>query len=87
MEKKIKRYVLAFSFPAIALLLFATHAEAKSHSHGRMVMVKILHSKMVHMKKGMARIFIVEMNGHRMIAFPENMVPDELLKGVYDYAQ
>lgn len=87
MKKTMMRFGLAIGVPAIAMFLLATGAEAKYHHHGKMMMVEILRSKEIRMKKGMARVFVVNMNGHKMIAIPADMVPDDLIKGLYDYGQ
>jgi hypothetical protein len=50
-------------------------------------MVEIMETRHVHMKKGMATIYIVNMHGHRMVAFPAEMVPPGLIQGEYDYGQ
>ncbi len=88
MQKAMKKFVLAIGIPVVAMFFLATGAEAKyHHRHGKMMMVEILHSKQMHMKKGMAKVFLVNMNGHKMIAIPAEMAPDDLTKGLYDYGQ
>jgi hypothetical protein len=59
-----------------AAVLFAVTAEAK---HGKMIRVEMLKSQEVTMAGGeKATVYIVKMDGHTMVAIPEDKIPDAL---------
>ncbi|MEJ0096423.1 MAG: hypothetical protein WDN46_24350 [Methylocella sp.] len=61
---------------AITAILFAASAEAK---HGKMIKVEMVKSQEVTMEGGKSgTVYVVKMNGHTMIAIPEESIPDAL---------
>jgi hypothetical protein len=73
----MKKRLLTATISALAVLMFAAGAQARSH-HGGKTCVEILKSKDVMMDKGKAHVFVVNMNGHEMVAIPADMIPDPL---------
>lgn len=58
-----------------AAVLFAATAEAKKH----MMEVEMVKSQEVTMTDGSkATVYVVKMNGHTMVAIPEDKIPDAL---------
>ena len=59
-----------------AAVLFAATAEAK---HGKMMRVEMVKSQEVTMDGGKkATVYVVKMDGHVMVAIPEDAIPDAL---------
>ncbi len=58
-----------------AAVLFAVTAEAK---HGKMMQVEMVKSQDVTMDGKTATVYVVKMNGHVMVAIPEENIPDAL---------
>ena len=73
----MKKRLLVAAMSSIAVLLFAAGAQAKYH-HGSRTCVEVLKAKGVMMDKGKAHVFVVNMNGHMMVAIPAEMIPDPL---------
>lgn len=59
-----------------AAVLFALAAEAR---HGKMMKVEMVKSQEVTMADGSkATVYVVKMEGHTMVAIPEDKIPDAL---------
>jgi hypothetical protein len=68
-----------------AAVLFAATAEAK---HGKMMKVEMVKSQEVTMEGGKsATVYVVKMNGHTMIAIPEESIPDALHQQLFKVGQ
>ena len=72
----MKKPILAAAISVVAVLSFAASAQARHRSGA--TCVQVLKSKDVTMEKGRAHVFVVNMNGHMMVAIPADMVPDPL---------
>lgn len=62
---------------ATAAILFAASAEAKKGGH-HMMMVEMMKKQDVTIDGKTATVFVVKMNGHMMVAIPEENIPDAL---------
>lgn len=78
-----KRVLAAAVIALIAVPLFAAGAEAKSH-HGK-TCVEIIKSQDVTMDKGKTHVYVVNMNGQKMVAIPADMAPDPLHQQLFTY--
>ncbi len=59
----------------VAAIVFAVAADAK----GKMMSVEMVKSQEVTMAEGVkATVYVVKMNGHTMVAIPEDKIPDAL---------
>jgi hypothetical protein len=75
-----KRLIVAAFIGAAAL--FAIAAEAK------MMEVEMLKSQEVTLADGRkTTVYVVKMDGHMMVAFPENMIPDALHQQLFKVGQ
>jgi hypothetical protein len=64
-----------------AAVLFAATAEAK---HGKMMQVELVKSQEVTMDGGKkATVYVVKMDGHVMVAIPEDSIPDALHQQIF----
>lgn len=69
-----------------AAVLFAVGAEAAKH--GKMMRVEVMKSQEATMENGSkATVYIVKMNGHTMVAIPEEGIPDALHQQLFTVDQ
>jgi hypothetical protein len=76
MEDFMNKRLITAALVTVAVLFAVAAAEAK---HGKMMKVEMVKSQEVSMEGGKkATVYVVKMNGHTMIAIPEESIPDAL---------